>query len=397
MKLRWHLLFILIGSVVAVLFALTPRQPLWQMSDARTVRYSGFDPVRHEWHALSSTSEKTDWQLETRAGLGSEVIRRVKLAVPSVKGEHFYIRTSLGRRDAPLVFIALYTQYIGNRLTVEEPVWLLHPQTGELLRETPILAGNMVPIAMHGNRVAIADSEGIHLFEGLSGASRFLKLKSPYDLHFSTDGSLLVCSEKNTQKLYTIDWDRAEAHIQPVNKRIYSIAFISPDVLLIFDTSTVNRWKWDGKQFNAISPGIAAFSGIWPLQHKIHRSGRLQVLASGAIQWAPLFDTFFTWLTQHQVPVERWIPKEGWQHWRLVDEQDQVVQEFDEPRNTNGYKIYDDLVVEPQPQKDGSTILQLWSHAPMWPNALAMGMITYLLLYVGMRCVQTMKPSIIPD
>ena len=249
---------------------------------------------------------------------------------------------------------------------------------------------------MHGNRLAIAAFEQIHLFEGVSGISRIVTMKHPRDIHFSTDGSLLVCSENVAHKLYTIDWDRAEAHLQPVNKRIYSIDFISADVLLIFDATTVNRWKWDGKQFKPVSPGVESVSSVWPLQYKIHRSGLLQVLASWDRRWSPQFNNFFTWLSQHQVPVERWFPKEEWNHWRLVDEQDQVLQEFHEPSHVNSTPIYSDLGIEIQPQQDGSTILQLRSLGLMWPNTLAMGIISYMVLYVALRCVQTKNPAIIP-
>lgn len=395
MKLRWHLLFILIAGSGAILFALAPRQPLWQIRDTRTVTFSGFDPVGQQWYVLATNSDKTEWHWETRKGAGSEVVRRLKLAVPSVKGRYHFVRSSPGTSDAPLVFIDTHDRYSGTSLVVEVRAWLLHPQTGELLRDVPIFTGSSGSLAMHGNRLAIAGFEGIHLFEGLSGVSRLVRLKSPRDVHFSTDGSLLVCSENTAHQLYTLDWDRAEAQLQPVKKEMYSIAFISPDVLLIYDADKVNRWKWDGRQFNPISPGIKADSSVWPLQYKIHRCGLLQVLASHGKMWPIQFDTFFTWLSKHQVPMERWFPKEENYRWRLIDEQDRVVQEFQEPRHTNGIKIYGDLVVELQPQKEGGTLLQLGSHSPTWPNALAVGVVIYLMLYVVMRCVQTMKPSII--
>lgn len=247
---------------------------------------------------------------------------------------------------------------------------------------------------MHGNRLAIADFDGIHLFEGMSGVSRLVKLKYPRDVHFSTDGSLLVCSDIVNQALYTIDWNRAEAQLQPVKKRISNIAFISPDVLLLFGASKVNRWKWNGKQFNPISLGIETVSTIWPRQYKIHRNGLLQVLASYGKMWPIQFDSFFNWLSGHQIPINRWIPKQECYRWRLVDEQDRVVEEFQEPIHNNSTPIYGDLAVVIQPKQEGSTLLQLWSYAPTWPNALAVGVVIYLVLFVVYRCVPTMKPSI---
>jgi len=89
MKWYWHLLFLFISSVAAWFAGDWLKRPLWQIVEGRPVSFDKVDAARTEWTTLVGDKEK-NWWIETRAGRDPAVIRRLKLDLPSLKGDNPY-------------------------------------------------------------------------------------------------------------------------------------------------------------------------------------------------------------------------------------------------------------------------------------------------------------------
>ncbi len=101
--------------------------------------------------------------------------------------------------------------------------------------------------------------------------------------------------------------------------------------------------------------------------------------------WPLQFKSLFQWLADKKLPIERWVPKQYYRHWVVLDNQDQIQREYYETDRNRRRELYDHFAVEVEPDKQYATsTITFWNEHPVWPNALAVGVVLYLLLYVVM-------------
>lgn len=393
MKLRWHLLSLLLASIVTGLFWFSPRGPVWQLEDHRTVRSAGVDTIRNEWHTLVCDSNKSNWRVETRSGIESQVIRSVPLALPACKGINQYMnRVREASSEAPLVFVDLCSEsQPSGDLKVEMRVWLLDSQTGQLLRPEPFILSANGAVAQHRDRVAIGGADQLWLLEGKAGQGRTVQLKNAMNMKFSTDGRWLACTDA-ASLLCFIEWETGMVK-RPVGftNQVHSLAFISNDTVVLSMSmlagQEVSRWRWDGETLHPVSPGIVLPSNMWPLFSKHDPNGRLHISVQTNEDWPLQMKPLLSWLEAHQVPIAQWFPRENGFHWHVLDDKDRSVREYHEPRQNKYIQLNHPYALEIRPGvRSAGTIVVVWNTSPVWPNALALGMVVYILLYVIVRC-----------
>ncbi|MFT3878412.1 MAG: hypothetical protein QM703_01990 [Gemmatales bacterium] len=395
MKLRWHLLSLLVASIAMGLFWSWPRGPVWQLQDERTVRSAGVDLVRNEWHTLVCDTNKSNWRLETRSGIDSQVIRSVPLAIPAVKG--ITQSTNRGKQvspEAPIVFVDHWNEsQPGGGLKVEERIWLLDSQTGQLLSQEPFILRGMGSVTQHRDRVAIGGAEQVWLLEGKTAQARTVPIKNPGNLKFSLDGRWLACTDYESLLCF-IDWKTGKV-VRPLGftKQVYSLGFITHDTVVlsmsVLAGQEISRWRWDGEMLHQLSPGIVLSSNMWPLLHKSHPNGLLHVCVNTNEDWPLHLKPLLVWLEEHHVPISRWFPREHGFHWHALDDKDRIVREYHEPIESKGIQLNQQYAVEiRRVDQSSATIVALWNTSPVWPNALALCMVIYLLLYVFARCMK---------
>ncbi len=399
MRLRTHCLFLLLAIVLSIFFDFWLRDPVWQMRDQRKVRFGGVNTVCNEWSLLVSDDNNENWCLETRKGNERQVVRSVPLSVPKLKGKSQHVRISPnGTTGAPLVFIDHWNEsQPDGSLKVEERAWLMDQETGQLLRQEPIIGYGMGPIANHRDRIALIDKEQVWLFNDKNDPGRSVPMKFAANLTFSPDGKWLVCTLVQSQQLYFIDWKTASL-IKPLNfdKMVHSLGFLSDDVILISEQhlsgQKVSRWRWDGKELHAISPGVVLRSNSWPLRFIQQSDGTLHVSVFIEKGWPKRWTSFFYWLLEKNIPIERWYPQEYQWHFHVLDSMDRPIREFEEPWQMKLLPAIKPYAVEIQPVNNSSmTVITLWNTSPTWPNSLAVGLLIYLALYTIARCCFTLS------
>ncbi len=393
MRLRWHLVTLLFAAIFTGVYWSWPRGPVWMIENQSLARFAGANADRGEWYTLVSDQDKTNWRIETRNGSDSSIIRTLRLAVPAIKGQTQFLRSKFDPAvDAPLVFVDYWSErQADGGLKTEERAWLLDNNTGQLLRQEPFIQFAMGSLAQYRNRLALAEKDQIRLIEGQEGRVRTIPYKYPTNLTFSPDGRWLVFSDLEYQ-LRILNWETGKL-VQPAgfSKKVYSLKFLSNDLLVVSSLALagqeVSRWKWDGERFHAVSPGIVLRSNLWPLFCKLDANGLLHVSTYYGEDWPLRWKPFFTWLQEHKFPIEKWYPLEIGSHWHVLDEQDRLIGEYFEPLTSSRSKINNQFAVEVRAdEKASTTTITLWNVSPVWPNALALGMMVYLLIYVMVRC-----------
>lgn len=391
MKWYWHLLFLIFSTVAACFTANWLNQPLWQIVEDHPVSFDKYDPVRQEWTTLAGDHEGKNWWIETRSGRDPTVIRRLKLDLPPTSGPSPYLGSSMNLHKQPgdvlLCHDSVYTERDPD-IRFENRFCILDSITGKVLRRFTIPNNPFGKIAGHGSRLAFAENGYIRLFDVSSRNERSLKLNSASCLTFSPDGKLLACIW-GVGTFYFIDWEKAVL-IEPIQpKPVASFCFINNDTLLLVHDQYINlgeinsRWRWDGVALRQVSPGIKRTThSTWPMV-KNTPTGKIHLYAGAQKDWPLQLKSIFQWLTERKLPIDRWFPKQWRLHWLVLDDQDRITREYDELQSNYRHQLYDQLSIEIKPDKGyTSTTVTLWNGHPTWPNALAAGMMCFLLLYV---------------
>ncbi len=394
MKWYWHLLFLILSAVAAWVAGDWLSQPLWQAVEPHPVSFDQCKVDRKEWTTLVGDEERKHWWIETRAGRDPTVIRRLKLELPPLTGEYPYFGASTSLFKIMSCDAVLCHEYVmlNNSTTnvqVEMRYCLLDPVTGKLLKRFTIPGNPIGSIAGYGNKLAYVGHGFIHLFDVVANTDRSLRIGNAACLAFSPDGKLLACVDRLTKTFYFIEWEKAEL-IEAIQSEtsVESFTFAINDTLLLahdrIDNFAVHsRWHWNGTVLNQVSPGIKLYNKqIMPMVKNNH-DGKLHLSVNQVKDWPLLFKSIFQWLTDKQFSVEHWVPKQYYRDWVVLDNQDQIQREYYEAERSKRRELYDHLSVEVEPDKQFATsTITFWNEHPVWPNALAVGMVLYLLLYV---------------
>lgn len=399
MKWYWHLLILILSTAAAFLAGLWLDRPLWQIVEPRPVSFDQCKVDRKEWTTLVGDQERKNWWIETRAGRDPTVIRRLKLELPPLTSSYPYFGASISVLKMSCDAVICHEYHLindakGNR--VEMRYCVPDPTTGKLLRRFTIPNNPVGSIAGHGSKLAYLEAGLVRLFDVAANTDRTVKIGTPTCLTFSPDGKLLACVSRSTNTFYFIDWEKGEL-IEPIKSDawVHSFCFITNDALLVThdrrqqnsksDTIVHSRWHWDGTELKQVSPGINLKSNqILPFV-KYAPSGELHLSADELRDWPLQVKPLLQWLADKKVPVEKWLPKTGYRRWLVLNAHDQIEREYYVSSRNERRDLYDQLSVEMKPEPGyASSVITLWNEQPVWPNALAVGVVFYLMLYVMM-------------
>lgn len=404
MKWYWHLLLLILAAVAAWFVGNWLSQPLWQIEEARPVSFDKFDAARKEWTTLAGDAERKNWWIETRAGRDPTVIRRLKLELPPLKGQnpyqswHIFLQTALSC-DAIVCYESVEDLSSTKREFVVFIFFIISQSTGIVVRSFRIVNNPYTLIAGYGSKLAFVEGDYIRLFDVATNTERSICVRSEAAcLEFSPDGKLLGCVSKNSTVLNFIDWDKAVL-IEPVTSHqlVTSFSFITSDTLLLaherpsFDANNLYaRWRWDGKVLKQVSPGIKLMSRHTLPVVKMTANGELHLSFYAVTDWPLPFKSLLQWLADKKVPIEKWVHRQIYDHWVVLDDQDRLQREYYEADRYSRRPLYDHLSVEVEPGKQYATsTITFWNDHPVWPNALAVGLVLYFLLYVIMLVRQS--------
>jgi len=403
MKWYWHLLALILSAIAAWFAGDWLSQPLWQIVEPHPVSFDQCKVDRKEWTTLVGDEERKNWWIETRAGRDPTVIRRLKLELPPLTGEYPYFGASIGllKMSCDAVLSHEYVR-VGNsnaRAQIEFRYCILDPTTGKLLRRFIIPNNPIDGIAGHGSKLAFVENETIKLFDVSTKIERSIKVTEPVDLTFSPDGRLLACVDRESHQFYFIDWDKGLlVKALGREKHVESFSFVSNNVVLfVFKKANQeaehSRWHWDGVSLKQISPGIKMPNNqVFPFLKGPFQS-ELHVSTLTLRDWHSQLKPIFQWLADKKLPIERWVPKQYFRRWVVLDDQDHIKREYYEGGDrTERHALYDHFSVEVEPAKQYATsTITFWNEHPIWPNALAVGVVFYLMLYVMMLVCRRLR------
>lgn len=258
-------------------------------------------------------------------------------------------------------------------------------------------------IAGHHDKLAFFEKGHVILFDLRTRKERAIKTGGRPFLMFSSDGSLLACLSDLGGKLRLIDWQSGELRTAlPESMDVGCYRFLNNDTLLagvqVGRETKYSRWRWDGQSMKPLTPGIVLATQVFfpsvKIQGDMSITKECHVCVSDAIDWPLLISPLFKWLEAKNIPIERWVGKNGYKHWFVLDQQDRIVNQYYEQSLHKHRELYQSLTVESQYNEHGLSIFRLWNHAPRWPNALAAGMLVYLAGYVAMRCWRNNYPPL---
>ncbi len=397
MKWYWHLLLLFLSAVSAWFAGDWLNRPLWQIVEQHPVSFDQCKIDRKEWTTLVGDEERRNWWIETRAGRDPTVIRRLKLELPPLTGEIPYFGASISVLKMSCDAVLCH-EYISAG-DVEMHYCILDPVTGKFLRRFTIPHNPIGKIAGHGNKLAFVEKASVHFYDIDTKIERSVRVGNVNCLTFSPNGKLLACVDWTNNTFHFIDWDKADL-IEPVGppKTVVSFTFISNDTLLLVynrgkygsNQQVHSRWRWDGAGLKQITPGITLASHqILPF-FKATNNSELHLNADALKDWPLQFKSLFQWLADKTFPVERWFPKKVYRHWVVLDNQDHIQREYYENNQSSRRReLYDHFSVEVEPDKQYATsTITFWNEHPVWPNALAVGLVLYLLLFVMMRVIR---------
>lgn len=396
MKLRWHLLALLTSLVVVIVVWLASNGPLWLLNGFEDIRFAGYCEASKQLRSVVVRDQGKTWHLETRDVRNGKLVKEVLLNQPVAQGNIYIIANGITVQPskAPLVVVQTVRPN-GNRM---EWCYLFDPETGVLLRKAPFLLKGFVMPVVSGNRVAIVTERDLWLFDEKHAEGRSLNIVGIECLEVSHDGKWIAYSGQDG--VYIIDWETGN-NLQALEsakaEAVFSMAFQRDGRLLLANYSggfRMSRWRWNGKTLQLDSPVFVALDRIGggPIQplRIIDEGSHCHVASYAYVGWAAEIRTACQWLESQGWNVQRWLPRETRLVWHVLDNDNYELRRYEQAA-FRAIALSNRLSVNYFGENLKTDRIEVWVTSPRWPNLLALGIVVYLLLYVMMRCRESVS------
>ncbi len=382
-------LILVISLLSGAIYWIWASQPLWVSPAFLYASYIGFSEPDQTVVAL--VLEESGAYFEWRELLTGNVVKRVPLQLEGPpKAVHAYFNSQLGKREHDLV-VAYVIDHKGKSYTL---TFMLN--TGKSVGPVDESTGDIFDVESRGRRCALFNPSTLFLVDGEQTGFRQLKIPKINNARVLADGKHVVCTLPDVALM--LDWNTGKTihrvNLQPSTSTRYWIFVSNSSDIFLFHYGVqspnnlyAQRWIWNGKELRPATmlvpiPQSEVGFGTSLLDSVVteDRNGRIRLACYASETWPAIVRPALDWLSKQGFKVDKYYPR----HTRLLS----VVLERDcsiAGKYEHEARDWEFLLDQYQLRirlTGTQTVISLHNTNPVWPNAIAVAMLVYLLGYV---------------
>lgn len=397
-----HLLAIILSVLTSLCFWFWANQPIWMKGPYEVAQFYHVQPESKQVTSFVKASGK--WQLESRDSISGEVLRTVEVSLPEgFTPLQCFPNAGAHRVEHALVVIeGRYNS--GSPLATGAGVVVADASTGKLLTPRPFEVRVRTTPVCFGARAVIPVMDAALFFEYGKEPVRDQTIKnSPAMLLLDDNEHLLVTYGDYLQ---IVPWSTRQlksvgAHEQMLNSIIRLTQL--PDQNLLVSSYEfeggikikVELWRWNGTTLERLGHSLVLtppensttkYAAISQAETTIDGRGHIHLFTFATSSWPVPFRSWLTWCSAQGWNVSKFIPYSTYLVKHVLNVKLEVVGQYEEVA-TAERAVNSGIAIRYQraEPRAGSYTIKALRTLPQWPNALALGMIVYLLWYVYHR------------
>ena len=390
MKSR-RLLILLLSLGTAIGFWCWARSPVWRVDGYEYIRPAGHFEKDGKLVSLVGRNGKSEWYIETRDFDSGRLMSDVKLDIPQRLGE-LYCLPMADRQKGDFQLIGVI-DYCPN-MPIKNNVWVFDLRTGARLNKAAFVVPFFNDSWSLGGRLAVFQEDKLILIDQEHPTGREIKYNRITSARIASDGTFVVVAKENG--IHIVDWksgqELASEKLPSSGSTLYLAMTRNNLIVVGWDDQKQYRnlqfRRWTGKTLEKAAHDVklaadgsttSMIGGLWVRESV---DGKLTVASHAGMDWPEPYRVLCRWLTAQGLDLQRWMSHETVLLWYELDSNYQIARRFEKPAKSP-MPLNERLAVE-YPWIDTES-LTMWNTKPKWPNAMAMGIVMYLLLYVWSR------------
>ncbi|HQR42669.1 MAG TPA: hypothetical protein PLX97_08290 [Gemmatales bacterium] len=364
-------------------------QPLWSL-ERDLVSYHCHDINRQE--VVLYVRHQGEHYLETRQLRTGMVLKQKKLpvldnrtyALPNALAEH--------REDA-LVILGQLLIPSGKVPTLTVNIY--ERGTGRVITPSPIECQWPRFHQAYGNKAAICTKDGLQLFEAGKSEHRHIPVENALSVRFLPGSNLMVCVAGTL--IHVFEWSTGKLLYtsEPTSNATYIECKASGEIIISRgepnNQTSIERRRWDGRKLVItthrvfLTKPLASFGMISSRLQFEDDAGRLHTAPYVGEEVPAPWRDWIPWLKDKVgLSLGKYYDKKTLYHWYVLRSDNTVERQYEgDSGEVHSLGGSSHLLVKTR--YDNATKTQstfVLSTIPAWPNALAISLTVYLLLYV---------------
>lgn len=367
-------------------------QPLWQLTNLTRAKYHCHDVARQEM--LVFVTRGNEYFLETYQYRTGRLLKKMPLKV--IGEEDRLFAYSNGRPEANDSALAVLAHYFNNTGRVRYSI--VERGTGRAIQLKRENAETSVDPAAYGTQVAITANEGVLLYDAGKSEPRSLAIKNVTAFRILPPGRHLACLAGST--LHLVEWSTGKVLFSK-NTQLSSDSILTMnctrdgDILICGGARklpAVQRYRWTGKDLLAVGAvatlpnPFTSEGGILGLNIAEDYQGRVHVTKHITESLPKPWRDWIIWLKDKVgLSLDKYIDRQRIFAWHVLNQENRLVGHYEGQCIDMQYLDQYVCFKAPFDLKTRLQSLQVVRIHPAWPNALAISIVVYLLLYVVRR------------
>jgi hypothetical protein len=381
-----RVLAFLCSGLAGVVYYLWATTPLWSTVPSDSIHPVSMDRSRGQFLVLEK--KPTGWYFDTIDTATGQRVKSVKLQLPA-DTQRLYCHYD------PVHCTNLQLAAVGD---LRDGAWITDVETGNPINAEPIatqiLGGTA---ALHQDKVIVSQHGSVIYFDKADPRQRSIKIEGDAQVQFLPDHQHFLICEQTHLKL--VEWQTGKVVAQaslPANRqrRVDRLVVYKSNEFLVGyyvdkPQLQLDRWRWNGQDQLRLegtvalqSPGNVPQGQVGGSGFEVNRQGQLLISVFAADTWPAVLRPLLAWLENKQWNVSKLIPKETLlTQFTLSDDlrvlsREEVVSGLTIPLDASTGLRFKRV------SSTGERMLVAIRTQPQWPNALAVALVCYLLIYV---------------
>jgi hypothetical protein len=397
-----HLLAMILSVLTSLCFWFWANQPIWTQGPYEVAQFYHVHPENKQVTSFVKASGK--WHLETRDFITGEFLRTVEVLLPKSLAPHMcFPNTAPHQVEHALVVIqGRYTS--GNLPRTGYGMVVVDASTGKLLTRTPIeVDASAIPVCF-GTRAVIPHMNEALFFEYGKEPLRVLSIRYGARITLLDDNEHLLTTDGEFLQIipWSTGWVKSRGAHQQKLMNFPRLTQLPDKHLLVsayeYDGGIKLRmeyWRWDGTTLEKLGKSIVLtppenstikYAATYQVVANIDRQGNIHLPTFQFTSWPAPFRSLLTWCSTQGWNVCKYIPHARQTIVHVLNVKNEVIGRYERESNFDMLLSTGTAIRYQRAElRAGSYTIKAMRTLPQWPNAMALGIIVYLLWYVYHR------------
>ncbi len=254
MKLRWHLLSLLLATLAAIASWLVLSEPLWVQTGQDAAYFVTYHQKENELVSLLVRNQRSTFTVETRNLQDGKLLYTVDLDLPGQRYSPVIVPHDQKQPGEHELVVVGFPGIIKNSSEGIFAIKIFDAQTGKRMTNEMIGVMAYVDFGVRGEQVAIPTPTQLVLFDSRTRELRKVDLPEISSAHISPDGKWVALTRKSV--LLILDWGSGKVVVsQKLRAREYKLCFDKQGSLTLLGNNPgimLSRWRWDGRELKVL-------------------------------------------------------------------------------------------------------------------------------------------------